>query len=389
MVNGLVRPMANSRIAKLMFLIAAFVIVVAGIREASTILVPFLTAVFVTIVSTPMAIWMNRKGLPMPVALGLVIFLLIALAVLGVGVIGKSVNDLTKNLANYQTMASTHIEDLTVWLKGRGLQIEDSQPIRDLLDPAAAMGWVGNTLGALTAVMSQAFIILLLAIFMLLEAAILPEKVKRLPGMNDAGWGRLGKIVEDVRFYMGIKTVMSLLTGLGVGVWCAILKIDFPILLGLLAFILNYVPNVGSILAAVPGVTLALFQFNVGTAALAGAGYLAINVSVSNFLEPRLLGKSLGMSPLIIVVSMFFWGWAMGPIGMLLAVPLTMTTKIAMESGRSTQWIAMMMAHGAEVKAAEPAPALHAVSSDDPRKGSAADAPDPAQAAEMPAPAGK
>ncbi len=383
MVNGLVRPMANSRIAKLMFLIAAFVIVVAGIREASTILVPFLTAVFVTIVSTPMAIWMNRKGLPMPVALGLVIFLLIALAVLGVGVIGKSVNDLTKNLANYQTMASTHIEDLTDWLKGRGLQIEDSQPIRDLLDPAAAMGWVGNTLGALTAVMSQAFIILLLAIFMLLEAAILPEKVKRLPGMNDAGWGRLGKIVEDVRFYMGIKTVMSLLTGLGVGVWCAILKIDFPILLGLLAFILNYVPNVGSILAAVPGVTLALFQFNVGTAALTGAGYLAINVSVSNFLEPRLLGKSLGMSPLIIVVSMFFWGWAMGPIGMLLAVPLTMTTKIAMESGRSTQWIAMMMAHGAEVKAAVPAPALHAGSPDEPR----ADAPDPA--AEMPAPAGK
>lgn len=379
--------MANSRVAKLMFLIAAFVIVVAGIREASTILVPFLTAVFVTIVSTPMAIWLNRKGVPMPVALGLVIFLLIALAVLGVGVIGKSVNDLTKNLANYQTMASTHIEDLTDWLKGRGLQIEDSQPIRDLLDPAAAMGWVGNTLGALTAVMSQAFIILLLAIFMLLEAAILPEKVKRLPGMNDAGWGRLGKIVDDVRFYMGIKTVMSMLTGLGVGVWCAVLKIDFPILLGLLAFILNYVPNVGSILAAVPGVTLALFQFNVGTAALAGAGYLAINVSVSNFLEPRLLGKSLGMSPLIIVVSMFFWGWAMGPIGMLLAVPLTMTTKIAMESGRSTQWIAMMMAHGAEVKASEPAPDLHPGGAGGERE--ASDEAVPGPATEMPAPAGK
>jgi len=364
MVNGLVRPMANSRIAKLMFLIAAFVIVVAGIREASTILVPFLTAVFVTIVSPPMAIWMNRKGVPMPVALGLVIFLLMALAVLGVGVIGKSVNDLTKNLVNYQTIASAHIENLTIWLQGRGLQIEDSRPIKDLLDPAAAMGWVGNTLGALTAVMSQAFIILLLAIFMLLEAAILPEKVKRLPGMNDAGWGRLGRIVDDVRFYMGIKTIMSLLTGLGVGIWCAILKIDFPILLGLLAFMLNYVPNVGSILAAVPGVTLALFQFNAGTAAMTGVGYLAINVSVSNFLEPRLLGKSLGMSPLIIVVSMFFWGWALGPIGMLLAVPLTMTTKIAMESGRSTQWIAMMMAHGAEVKAAEPAKDLLAAESD-------------------------
>ena len=340
-----------------MFLIAAFVIVVAGIREASTILVPFLTAVFVTIVSTPMAIWMNRKGIPRPAALGLVIFLLMALAVLGVGVIGKSVNDLTKNLADYQIMASSHIENLTKWLQGRGLQIEDSQPIKDLLDPAAAMGWVGNTLGALTAVMSQAFIILLLAIFMLLEAAILPEKVRRLPGMNDSGWGRLGKIVDDVRFYMGIKTVMSLLTGVCVGLWCFVLQIDFPILLGLLAFMLNYVPNVGSILAAVPGVTLALFQFNIGTAAMTGIGYVVINISVSNFLEPRLLGKSLGMSPLIIVVSMFFWGWALGPIGMLLAVPLTMTTKIAMESGRSTQWIAMMMAHGAELKA-EPAPEL-------------------------------
>ena len=136
------------------------------------------------------------------------------------------------------------------------------------------------------------------------------------------------------------------------------MNVDFPILLGLLAFILNYVPNVGSILAAVPGVTLAMFQFNVGTAAFVGVGYVVINITISNFLEPRILGKSLGMSPLIILVSMFFWGWVLGPIGMLLAVPLTMTTKIAMESGRSTQWIAMMMAHGAELKAAEPAPAL-------------------------------
>lgn len=346
-----------------MFLIAAFVIVVAGIRAASLILVPFLMAVFVAIVSTPMAIWMNRRGLPMPVALGLVIFLLVAIAVLGVGVIGKSVNDLARNLPNYQTMLYDRIEsDLVPWLKNHGFQIEDSRPIRDLLNPSAAIGWVGNTLGALTGVMSQAFIILLLAIFMLFEAAILPEKVRRLPGMTDGGWVRLGRIVDDVRFYMGIKTLMSLLTGVVVGVWCWIMKVDFYVLLGLLAFILNYVPNVGSILAAVPGVTLAMFQFNVGTAAFVGVGYVVINITISNFLEPRILGKSLGMSPLVILVSMFFWGWALGPIGMLLAVPLTMTTKIAMESGRSTQWIAMMMAHSAELKAAEPPPALPAES---------------------------
>lgn len=343
-----------------MFLFAAFVIVVAGIRAASVILVPFLMAVFVAIVSTPMAIWMNRRGVPMPMALGLVIFMLVAIAVLGVGVIGKSVNDLTSNLSGYQTMYDNRVEGLVSWLADRGLDVKDTQPIKDLFNPAAAIVWVRNTLGALTGIMSQAFIILLLAIFMLLEAAILPEKVRRLPGMSDGGWGRLGKIVEDVRFYVGIKTLMSLLTGIVVGVWCSIMKIDFPILLGLLAFILNYVPNVGSILAAVPAMALALFEFSFSTAVVSGVGYAVINITISNFLEPRILGKSLGISPLVILVSMFFWGWALGPIGMLLAVPLTMTTKIAMESGRSTQWIAMMMAHGAELKAAEPAAVLSA-----------------------------
>ncbi|MFT4588858.1 MAG: AI-2 transport protein TqsA [Candidatus Binatia bacterium] len=362
MANGVVRPLANSRLAKLMFLFAAFVIVVAGIRAASLILVPFLMAVFVAIVSTPMAIWMNRRGLPMPAALGVVIFLLVAIGVLGVGVIGKSVNDLTSNLSGYQSMYDSRVLALEDWLENRGLDAKDAQPIKELFNPAAAIGWVGNTLGALTGIMSQAFIILLLAIFMLLEAAILPEKVRRLPGMSDGGWGRLGKIVEDVRFYMGIKTLMSLLTGFVVGLWCWRMGVDFPILLGLLAFILNYVPNVGSILAAVPAMALALFEFDFATAAVVGVGYAVINITVSNFLEPRILGKSLGMSPLVILVSMFFWGWVLGPIGMLLAVPLTMTTKIAMESGRSTQWIAMMMAHGAELKAADPAPALPAES---------------------------
>jgi predicted PurR-regulated permease PerM len=142
---------------------------------------------------------------------------------------------------------------------------------------------------------------------------------------------------------MFLKTVMSLLTGALIALWLFVFGIEFPILLGVLAFALNYIPTIGSIVAAVPGILLAFVEFGFGTAALTTLAYIVINIGISNGIEPRYLGHGLGLSPLVVILSVLFWGWVLGAMGMLLAVPLTMTVKIALESSDDTRWIAVLM----------------------------------------------
>jgi predicted PurR-regulated permease PerM len=142
---------------------------------------------------------------------------------------------------------------------------------------------------------------------------------------------------------MVIKTGISLVTGGMAALWLTILGVDYALLWGLLTFALNYVPNIGSIIAAIPPVLLAIVQLGIGKAIAAGAGYAVINVLMGNFVEPRFMGRGLGLSPLIVFLSLLFWGWVLGPVGMLLAVPLTMTAKIALDSREETRWIAVLL----------------------------------------------
>jgi predicted PurR-regulated permease PerM len=148
---------------------------------------------------------------------------------------------------------------------------------------------------------------------------------------------------------MVIKTLISLATGVLIGIWLAILGVDFPILWGFLAFLLNYVPNVGSTIAAIPAVLLALIQLGIGSAVMATAGYMAVNFILDNVIETRLMGRRLGLSTLVVFLSLIFWGSLLGPIGMLLCIPLTMTLKFACENNKGTQWIAVLL--GPEVPA--------------------------------------
>jgi predicted PurR-regulated permease PerM len=142
---------------------------------------------------------------------------------------------------------------------------------------------------------------------------------------------------------MAIKTATSLLTGVCVGVWLAVLGVNYPLLWGLLAFLLNYVPNIGSIIAAVPAVLLALVQFGIMKSFFAVGGYMVVNIGIGSIIEPRIMGRGLGLSPLVVFLSLVFWGWVLGPVGMLLSVPLTMTVKIALDSREDTKWIGVLL----------------------------------------------
>ena len=136
-----------------------------------------------------------------------------------------------------------------------------------------------------------------------------------------------------------------------VAIWVALLGIDFPVIWGLLAFLLNYIPNLGSIIAAVPPVLLGYIQFGIGRALLVAAGFVVINVVFGNGIEPKLMGRKLGLSTLVVFLSLIFWGWVWGPVGMLLSVRMTIVEKIAMESSPTTRWISIVLDSDSSVRA--------------------------------------
>jgi predicted PurR-regulated permease PerM len=321
---------------------AAFVIVVAGIKAASPIAVPFLMALFVAVITTPIFLALQRRGVPSWLALLALIFGLVLIVIGLLGVVSNSVADFTRNLPEYQERLQTQLNVTLNWIEAKGIDVP-AELEEITLNPQATMRFVANMLASMGALLSSSFLILLITVFFLLEVALLPNKIKGLAGLSAETVRYAGIVVEDIRHYVALKTVMSLLTGALVTGFAMVLGIDYPILLGLMAFMLNYVPTIGSIIAAVPGVLLAVVQFGVSQGLVAALGYIVINVGVSNILEPRYLGRGLGLSPFVIVISMFFWGWVLGPVGMLLSVPLTMVVKIALDASPESRWIAVLM----------------------------------------------
>ena len=321
---------------------AAFVIVVAGMRASAGILVPFLLAVFVAVICAPLYQAMTRRHVPASLAiLGIVLVMLAAVLVMA-GVLERTINSVSGRLPQYQAALFAQMDELWRWLEEYGVELPEAT-LREYFDPQWLLRYLGTIASTLGDVLITTFIIVIVAIFILLEGSALPDKIRRVDSLSFETWTRLRQIVADVRRYMFLKTVMSLLTGALIALWLLAVGVEFPFLLGVLAFALNYIPTIGSIVAAVPGILLAFIEFGLGTAALTTLAYVVINIGISNGIEPRYLGNGLGLSPLVVILSVLFWGWVLGAMGMLIAVPLTMTVKIALESSEDTRWIAALM----------------------------------------------
>jgi AI-2 transport protein TqsA len=335
---------------------AALVIVIAGMRAASSMLVPLLLAIFVAGICAPLYQGMRRRHVPAWLAILALMLVMLGSVVLLIGVLERAVTAFAGNLPSYQAAFLAQTDQLWIWLDTNGLWLEanglwfqangievPSDLFRDLFNPQDLIRHLAAIAATLRDLLTTTFIVVLVAIFILLEGSALPAKVSRLPGFSSAGWAHLSHIVADLRRYMFLKTVMSLLTGAMVALWLLLLGVDFAVLLGVLAFALNYIPVIGAIVSALPAILLAFVEFGLGTSVITAIGYVVINVGIDNGLEPRYLGNGLGLSPLVVIVSVLFWGWVLGPMGMLLAVPLTMSLKIALESDEGTRWLAVLM----------------------------------------------
>jgi AI-2 transport protein TqsA len=334
-------------------ILAGFIIVVAGMKAASSILVPFFMAVFIAVICAPPLFWLQRKGVPKLLAL---VFILAAILFAGLlfGIlIVPSLNDFLSALPDYQKLLSTHLSTLIGRLRESGVDIP-----QDVASGTFSPGWVmslaGGIFSALGSALANAFLILLTVVFILLEVADFPKKLHLVLKNPERSLSAILKFSRDAKRYMVIKTLISFVVGVVIWVWLLILGVDYPLLWGTLSFLLNYIPNIGSIIAALPVALLAFVQLGVGSALLAVLGFVVVHIVVGNIIEPKLMGKGLSLSTLVVFLSMVFWGWILGPIGMILSVPMTSLVKIALESYEKTRRFGIMLGSGDEIEQIEP-----------------------------------
>lgn len=322
--------------------LAAFVIIVAGMKLASTLLVPFLLAIFIAILIAAPFDWLQRKGLPPGVALLVVITVLIVIIILLGSLIGSSVQEFSSTFPSYQARLQEMSDQFVNWLNDHGVHIS-SESLLSFADPGKAMKMAADIIGSMGNMLTNSFLILVTVVFIMLEAAGFPDKWRAGHENADESLTQFSTIAKTINAYMAIKMLTSAGTGLAVVILLGLIGVDYAILWGVLAFLLNFIPNIGSIIAAIPAVLLALVQLGVAAALAAAGGYLVINIVIGTFLEPRYMGKGLGLSTLVVFLSLVFWGWVLGPVGMLLSVPLTIAIKIALDSQPETRWMAIML----------------------------------------------
>jgi predicted PurR-regulated permease PerM len=329
------------RLIPILLGVITFILVIAALRSAQAIVVPFMLAVFAALIASPILLWMQRKGIPAWLSVLAIVLGMVS----GVGLIGyvagASVQDFSDRLPFYKEQFVGRLEEAT-----RNMSEEAGAALRDLFnvfDPSKAMGLAAGLLDSVGSALTNAALIVFILVFILLEVSSFTRKLQAAIPHSRAVMDYISQVAHSVKRYLAIKTVISLATGLTAGLLVGVMRIDFAILWGLLAFLLNYIPSVGSILAAIPPVILALIQIGPGAALVVALGYVVINAVFGNFIEPRLAGRGVGLSPLVVFLSLVFWGWVLGPVGMLLSVPLTASIKIVLDSSETTRWAAVLL----------------------------------------------
>ncbi|HSG08450.1 MAG TPA: AI-2E family transporter [Longimicrobiales bacterium] len=330
--------------AKFLLSLASLVVVVFGLKFAAPILLPAALALFLAVLSLPVMLFLQHRRVPPSAAIGITMLVNVAVFGLIVLLASGSLEELQFELPAYASRLSALQEQWLLGLETRlGIPLEN-YVATDLVNPSAIVDFAGSALGRIAQFVSTTFLVLLITIFMLSEAIVFPAKIRFLVGGPLGQEDRLAKVVGEIQTYLGIKTVMSLATGIILGVWCYVMELDFPVLLGLVAFVLNYVPTVGSIIAAVPAVLLSLvLHGTLPHALMVTAGYVVVNTLFGNILEPNLMGRRLGLSTLVVILSLLFWGWTWGPLGALLSVPLTVIVKIWLENTPDLRWVAVLL----------------------------------------------
>jgi AI-2 transport protein TqsA len=331
-----------SRELRIMLAAACFVIIIAGMRAAAEIIVPFLLSVLIAIIFSPPLLWMQEKKVPKLLAVTVIVVFLLGIAYWLLIVIGGYIADFTSMLSEYQDQLLEESAFVIEFLQRRGIGLS-GDAIEEHFDPSAIMQVVAGFLTSLGTAVTNVVLILVIVIFILLEVSGMPDKIRAAVDQPDESLKDIARITKNVKRYLVIKTIVALMTGVTITIWLMVQGVNYAPLWGLLAFLLNYIPKIGSLVAAIPAVIMALVQLGLWHAAMAGLGFGVVNLVIGYLLEPKMMGGGLGMSPLVVILSLVFWGWVLGAMGLILSIPLTMIFKITMESHEETRWLGIML----------------------------------------------
>lgn len=322
--------------------VASGVAILAGMRAAAPIIGPVIVALIITIAWSPGSTWLRGKGWhPSAAALTGILVGVVGMA-LFVALVWSSLIQLQDNLPAYQPRVEALQRTITARLSD--LPIDSSRLFSgDMLRPSSLVGYAVSFVRRLTSAVGNLFFLVLVMAFMMLEAVRYPQKLRDALAASSTGVEQFNRFTQSIRDYVVINSVFGMIAATLNTVVLLILGVDYAILWGVLSFLLSFVPNIGFAIALVPPALLGLIEFGFARAGMVVAGYTLINFLVDNVFKPRFVGESLDLSALVVVLSLLFWGWLLGPIGALIAIPLSIATKFLFEGFEESRWIAHLM----------------------------------------------
>jgi predicted PurR-regulated permease PerM len=336
--------------------LACVAIVIAGLKAGAVFFVPVAVAFFMAVLSYPLMSWLTKKRVPHMVAL----LLTVGVIVLGIGLVGWAGYDLLKSLSKelptYLVKLKGIVEQSAVWMEkdigvAGAIKAVEEFNLQSLVEMGTRQdvmqqlaSFVSGTFGTVAIFLGACIIVLVLMMFILMEAPGTQSRAEVIRNAGGPDFSVLMQSASDIQKYLGVKTLISVATGLLAFFWCWMFDLKYPLLWGILAFLFNYIPAVGSTAASIPAIAEALVNHGPGTAFGVGIGYGLINFGLDNFLQPLLMGRRFGISGLVVILSGLFWFYVWGPIGTFLAVPLTMMMKVILENTNEFRWISVAMA---------------------------------------------
>lgn len=312
----------------LLLSLAAIFIVAFGIRASAAILNPILLASVITIIALPLPARLSKRGLPGWLSFALTLIIVIGSIAL---------------VALLIFLAIDQLEPDTSWQEAA----EEGQSLSELFSGFLQLRrveqfWQFIISGFVNGLITMGMV-LLIFIFMLSAAVSLPSAERKGLLPNNPALKSVSQLTAEVRRYMSITTVVNILVGLGDVILLWIVGVPYALLWGVLSWVMGYIPTVGFWIAMIPPIIVAWQLLGVEEAIIVFLGYVLINGSVQNFIQPRLMGQGLGISPVVVFISLFVWGWLLGGVGAILAVPLTLLIIAILESSKNTQVLASLM----------------------------------------------
>lgn len=341
---------------KVLLTLASIVIVVAGLKIGKDVIMPVVVAGFLAIITYPITRWLRDKA-HFPHWVAVAVSVLINCSVLvGIGYLANYlVYDLSRKinakyrelaLQKYQEYSATMSEWFQSFTETNNLQGTEN-PLSGiatfLSDGPRILAFSTNLASMATGFLAFLVLVLILMTFFLGESRRLRRNLNKIASKDDVNSTQFVTALSGVQKYLIIKTIISTATGVLAALLCYVMNVDFALLWGIVAFALNFIPTFGSIVAAIPPVLLALIVISPGAAIVVALGYVIINGFLGNFLDPILMGKQFGIATSLVLLSVVFWGWLWGPIGMLLAVPITMLIKLGLESSDDLKWVSTLI----------------------------------------------